>query len=70
MTHSYGDKNNEILLQYHGFVEEANANDFYTADLLQFMKTKGIATSSRVEAFEDSPYIAGLEKVRPEARSR
>ena len=69
--HSYGDKNSELLLQYYGFVEEINVNDYYTADLLQFLKKEGDASTAQIELFESSPYVASLEQVRigpPQAR--
>ena len=61
--HSYGDKRNEALLQYYGFVEEDNVHDYYTADLLQFVKEHGNATWRRIEAFESGPYVESLTQV-------
>lgn len=61
--HSYGDKNNEVLLQYYGFVEDVNVNDYYTADLLQFVKAHGNVTTERLEEWESSPYLLTLQQV-------
>lgn len=61
--HSYGDKSNEVLLQYYGFVEDINVNDYYTADLLQFVKARGNVTAERLEEWEASPYLPTLQQV-------
>ena len=62
--HSYGNKNNEVLLQYYGFVEDINVNDYYTADLLQFAKAHGNVSAERIEEWQASPYLPALQQVR------
>lgn len=63
MFFSYGDKNNEILLQYYGFVEEFNAKDDYKADLMQYVKAHGNVSADRIEEWEASPYLPSLQQV-------
>ena len=63
MFHSYGNKNNEVLLQYYGFVEDINVNDYYTADLLQFAKAHGNVSVDRIEEWQASPYLPALQEV-------
>lgn len=62
--HSYGDKNNEDLLNFYGFVEENNVHDFYTANLLQFAESQGYVSSDWAGAFAASHRAATLEKAQ------
>ena len=36
--HSYGDKSNDVLLLFYGFVEMQNINDVYLADLAEYVQ--------------------------------
>lgn len=38
MTAAYATATNEVLLQHYGFVDTENTNDFYLANIVEFVK--------------------------------
>ncbi len=57
VTHSYGDKSNEMLLQFYGFVEMDNANDIYMADLYKWTKQRHNVSEERWRFLESDPLV-------------
>lgn len=52
VTVSYGQKPNEIFLQFYGFVDTSYASDFYTADLLEYVQQQQGVPEDRLETLQ------------------
>ena len=66
MTHSYGDKTNEALLQFYGFVDTQNVNDVYTADMADWVKAHYGVLEERWQFLEtDAIAMHSLQQVCP-----
>ncbi|KAL0044789.1 hypothetical protein WJX82_009632 [Trebouxia sp. C0006] len=57
VTHSYGDKSNEMLLQFYGFVEMDNINDMYMADMYEWTKQRHNVSEDRWHFLESDPLV-------------
>ena len=57
VTHSYGDKSNEMLLQFYGFVEMKNVNDIYMADMYEWTKQRHNVSEERWQFLESDPLV-------------
>ncbi len=57
VTHSYGDKSNEMLLQFYGFVEMDNMHDIYMADLADWVQQQYKAEEGRWQFLESDPIV-------------
>ncbi|KAL0024826.1 hypothetical protein WJX79_002354 [Trebouxia sp. C0005] len=57
VTHSYGDKSNEMLLQFYGFVEMDNINDIYMADMYEWTKQRHNVSEERWHFLESDPLV-------------
>lgn len=57
VTHSYGDKSNEMLLQFYGFVEMNNINDIYMADMYEWTKQRHNVSEERWHFLESDPLV-------------
>lgn len=65
MTHSYGDKTNEALLQFYGFVDTDNVNDVYTANMVDWVKKHYGVLEERLQFLEtDAIVMHSLQQVR------
>lgn len=61
---SYGDKPNEIFLQYYGFVDTSYASDFYTADLVEYVQQKqGIPADRLTTLGNNQELLQAVESV-------
>lgn len=66
MTHSYGGKSNEALLQFYGFVDTDNPHDVYTADMADWVKTRYGVLEERWQFVEtDAAVMQSLQQVCP-----
>lgn len=66
MTHSYGVKPNEALLQFYGFVDTDNPHDIYTADMADWVKTHYGVLEERWQFIEtDAAVMQSLQQVCP-----
>ena len=64
MTHSYGGKSNEALLQFYGFVDTDNSHDVYTADMADWVKTHYGVLEERWHFVEaDAAVMQSLQQV-------
>lgn len=64
MTHSYGGKPNEALLQFYGFVDTDNPHDVYTADMADWVKTRYGVLEERWQFVEtDAAAMQSLQQV-------
>ena len=69
MTHSYGAKSNEALLQFYGFVDTDNPHDVYTADMAGWVKTHYGVLEERWQFVEtDAAVMHSLQQVCPVLR--
>ncbi|DBB01977.1 TPA: hypothetical protein ACH3X1_000563 [Trebouxia sp. C0004] len=57
VTHSYGDKSNEMLLQFYGFVEMENIHDIYMADMYEWTKQRDNVSEERWHFLESDPLV-------------
>lgn len=57
VTHSYGDKSNEMLLQFYGFVEMKIVNDIYMADMYEWTKQRHNVSEERWQFLESDPLV-------------
>ena len=57
VTHSYGDKSNEMLLQFYGFVEMDNINDIYMTDMYEWTKQRHNVSEERWHFVESDPLV-------------
>ena len=55
VTHSYGDKSNELLLQFYGFVEMDNIHDVYMADMVAWVRQQHNVDEERWQFLETDP---------------
>lgn len=66
VTHSYGDKSDEALLQFYGFVETDNPHDVYTADIADWVTAHHRVETERWQFLETSPVVTqSLKQVCP-----
>lgn len=64
MTHSYGGKPNDALLQFYGFVDTDNPHDTYTADMADWVKTRYGVLEERWQFVEtDAAVMQSLQQV-------
>ena len=64
MTHSYGGKSNEALLQFYGFVDTDNPHDVYTANMADWVKTHYGVLEERWHLLErDTAVMQSLQQV-------